>query len=93
MMTVLGSSCCVCGANDARALVDVVLLGGSQVTLCGSHELMHRRSPVHARTESHLREILGDRRERRDRRRVGDELGDALLAAFAGERRLADRRI
>ena len=29
MMTVLGSSCCVCGASDARALEDIVLIGGS----------------------------------------------------------------
>jgi hypothetical protein len=89
----LGSSCCVCGACDARALVDVVLMGGTRVTLCGSHDLMHRRSPVHARSVAHLRELLGNRRERRDRRSIGDELGDALTAAFSGDRRVADRRL
>jgi hypothetical protein len=89
----VGSSCCVCGTRDARALVDVVLIGGARVTLCGSHELMHRRSPVQARSAGQLRTLLGDRRGRRDRRTEGDELGAALTAAFSGSRRVADRRV
>lgn len=93
MMTVMGSSCCVCGESDARALVDIVLVGGVQATLCGSHSLMYRRSPAHGRTVAQLREILGDRRGRSERRNVGDELGDALAAAFSGDRRVADRRL
>ncbi len=93
MTKVLGSSCCVCGSRDARSLVDVVLIGGAQATLCGSHALMHRRSATQARTGVQLRELLGDRRGRRDRRTEGDELGAALTAAFSGDRRAADRRL
>jgi hypothetical protein len=82
----------VCGASDARTLVDVVLMGGARAILCGSHELMHRRSPVQARSGAQLREMLRDRRGRRDRRSEGDELGAALAAAFSGEKRDGDRR-
>jgi hypothetical protein len=90
---VSGSSCCVCGATDARALVDVVLMGGARATLCGSHALMHRRLPAQARSSAQLREMLGDRRGRSDRRMEGDELGAALTAAFSGDRRAGDRRL
>jgi len=90
---VSGSSCCVCGATDARSLVDVVLIGGAKATLCGSHALMHRRSPAQARSSAQLRQMLGDRRGRRDRRLEGDELGAALTAAFSGDRRAGDRRL
>jgi hypothetical protein len=97
MMTVLGSSCCVCGAGDARALVDVVLVGGSSATLCGSHALMHRRATVQARSTTQLREMLGDRRGRSDRRSTAgddcDELAAALASAFSGDQRVADRRL
>jgi hypothetical protein len=90
---VTGSSCCVCGATDARSLVDVVLIGGAKATLCGSHALMHRRSPAQARSSAQLRAMLADRRDRRDRRTEGDELGSELLAAFSGDRRAGDRRL
>jgi len=93
MMQVVGSSCCVCGANDARALVEVVLVSGSRATLCGSHALMHRRSREQARSASELRGLFRDRRGRRDRRGGEvDELGAALTAAFSGERRAGGRR-
>jgi hypothetical protein len=82
----------VCGVRDARALVEVVLRGGARATLCGSHALMHRRSPVQATSEAELRKLLRDRRGRRDRRESRDELGAALEAAFRGERRESDRR-
>jgi hypothetical protein len=88
-------ACCVCGVEDARALVGVVLLGGSRATLCGSHALMHRRSRSVARTERELRTELRDRRAdraARDRRGGADELGASLVVAFVGERRAADRR-
>ena len=88
-----GSSCCVCGESDGRALVDVVLMGGAQVTLCGSHDLMHRRAPTQARSGPQLREMLSERRGRRDRRSEGDELGALLTAAFSGDRRAGDRRV
>jgi hypothetical protein len=85
--------CCVCGASDARSLVDVILVGGAHATLCGSHALMHGRSRSAVRSESELRELLRDRRGRRDRRREGDELGEALMQAFQGERRDGERRL
>jgi hypothetical protein len=89
-----GPRCCVCGESDRRALVVVALSGGegSGATLCGSHELMHRRSGALARSEKELRELLRDRRARRERRLEGDELGAALTAAFNEERRAAERR-
>ncbi len=93
MMTVLGSSCSVCGASDARTLEDIVLIGGARATLCGSHALMHRRSPTQARSAAQLRQLLGNRRSRAERRSSGDELADALSAAFSGDRRVADRRL
>jgi hypothetical protein len=86
------TSCSVCGARDARALVEVTLRGGARTTLCGSHALIHRRSPVQATSEAELRKLLRDRRGRRDRRDSHDELGAALEAAFNGDRRGADRR-
>ncbi|MGH7436842.1 MAG: hypothetical protein ACRENE_14305 [Polyangiaceae bacterium] len=87
-----GSSCCVCGATDARALVEVSLVGGARATLCGSHALMHRRSPMDARSAADLKIRLSDRRRRSERRSDGDELGQSLSEAFAGERRAAGRR-
>jgi hypothetical protein len=93
MMTLVGSSCCVCGARDARALEDIVLIGGARVTICGSHALMHRRSCAQARSAAQLRQLIGERRGRSERRSTGDELADALTAAFSGDRRVADRRL
>jgi hypothetical protein len=85
--------CCVCGASDRRALVEVRLMGGESVRLCGSHALMHRRSTVQARSPLELRELLGDKRVRSERRDDnGDALGVALASAFAGERRASERR-
>jgi hypothetical protein len=91
MSKAIDGACCVCGAADARSLVQVTL-GGRRVTLCGSHALMYRRSPVQARSVPELRQLLSERRRRRERRHDGDALGAALSAAFAGERRSADRR-
>jgi hypothetical protein len=82
----------VCGENDQRALVGVVLAGGARATVCGSHALMHRRSATKASSEAELRELFRNRRGRRDRRHDGDELGAALTAAFHGDRRADDRR-
>jgi hypothetical protein len=83
--------CCVCGEGDRRALVEVGLRGGGRATLCGSHAVMHGRAAPGARSETELRALLRDRRGRL-RRHEGDALGDALTAAFSGERRTADRR-
>ncbi|HEY6458666.1 MAG TPA: hypothetical protein VIY73_00905 [Polyangiaceae bacterium] len=92
MTQAAGSSCCVCGATDARTLVDVVLRGGTRSTLCGSHAVMHRRSTIQATSELELRRLLRDRRGRRDRREENDELGAALNAAFNGDKRGPERR-
>ncbi|MGD0674669.1 MAG: hypothetical protein ABSC94_04580 [Polyangiaceae bacterium] len=92
MDQVVGTHCCVCGARDARTLVEVELAGGGRAILCGSHALMHRKSTVPALSEADLRVQLRDRRSRRDRRYEGDELGAALSAAFSGGRRIGDRR-
>jgi hypothetical protein len=90
-MTIL--ECCVCESSDRRALVEVALVGGERVTLCGSHALMHRRSPVQARSAEELRQRLRNKRARADRRDDGgDALGAALAAAFAGDRRGVQRR-
>jgi hypothetical protein len=88
----LGASCCVCGASDARTLVDVILVGGARATLCGSHATMQRRSKTRAHTPQELRESLRERRGRSDRREDGDELGIALEQAFQGDRREQERR-
>lgn len=86
------AACVVCGERDARALVEVALAAGAGAMLCGSHALMHSRARVPARTVAELRTQLQDRRGRRDRREEGDALGDALTAAFNGDRRGPGRR-
>jgi hypothetical protein len=85
--------CAVCDIRDARALVEVALASGTRVTLCGSHELMHRRSKTKAKTAADLRAAFGERRDR-ERRGKGevDELAARLSAAFGRERRGAERR-
>jgi hypothetical protein len=88
----LSAYCCVCGVRDVRALVDVMLVGGAHATLCGSHAIMHTRLSPGVRSEPELRELLCDRRGRRDRRQPGDELGVALEQAFSDQRRERDRR-
>lgn len=92
MLEASGSSCCVCGGRDARALVDVALSGGQQVTVCGSHALTFERHGGSARSVGELRAAVGERRGRRDRREEGDALGAALTAAFGGDKRVLDRR-
>jgi hypothetical protein len=92
MMQVARSACCVCGNSDSRALADVEIEGPTRVILCGTHALMYRRSGARSSSESELRALLRDRRGRRDPRQEGDELGAALMAAFAGNRRSKDRR-
>jgi len=93
-MTGLGK-CVICGENDARALCTTRLSRGDIVVVCGSHELMHRRSARKAETESELRSMLRDRRESRRRTPIPDELGARLIEAFSAssERRASgDRR-
>ena len=86
--------CAVCGMSDARALVAVSLSGGERATLCGSHELMHRRGGSKAATIAELRATFANRRgsERRGGPGEVDELAEALTAAFTRDRRAASRR-
>jgi hypothetical protein len=86
-------ACCVCGVRDARALTVVALATGLRVTLCGSHELMHRRAGGKARSVAELRAALGERRTMRRRAESeGDELAERLAAAFMSDRRVTERR-
>ncbi len=90
--------CVVCGANDARGAATTRLSTGEVVVVCGSHELMHRRSAKIARSVSDLKSLLSNRRSMRDRRSLqsgeeGDELGAQLSEAFATDQRnKSDRR-
>lgn len=76
-----------------------VRLGGEDVTLCGSHALMHRRAREQAKSIEELRAAVSNRRTRSERRGVEDrtlgeidELGLELSAAFSGERRRNSER-
>lgn len=87
--------CAVCGLRDARALVDVELAGGVRTVLCGTHDLMLRRSGASVRSADELKALLAERRKD-DRRAYGfeevDELAASLAAAFTRERRATERR-
>ena len=86
--------CAVCGMSDARGLVEVDLADEPCVTLCGTHELMHRRTGSCAQNVSELRDAFGDRRSTDRRGGPGeiDELAESLTSAFTRERRTAARR-
>lgn len=85
--------CVVCGERDERSLTTLKLADAARVVVCGSHDLVYRRSGTVARDVAELRAIARDRRERTHRRDEGDELGSQLSAAFAPDRRAAgDRR-
>jgi hypothetical protein len=89
-----GSCCAICGLGDARALVAVGLAGGVRTTLCGSHDLMHRRAGGAAASVTELRGMFADKRsnERRGGKGEVDELAEALSAAFCRDRRSSARR-
>lgn len=88
--------CVVCDERDRRALLDVKLTDGTKVSLCGTHELMHRRMGKPFTSAAELRRELGDRRGT-DRRATGaeeiDELAARLQSAFTLDRRGPDRRM
>jgi hypothetical protein len=83
----------VCGCDDGRALLEVEVEPGAETTLCGSHALILDRASERPGSAADLKEMLRDRRDPRERRVVGDELGDRLVAAFNVERRVGDRRV
>jgi hypothetical protein len=86
-------SCVVCGERDERALSTLKLGNGGRVAVCGSHDLIYRRSGRVAFNEEELRVLASDRRRRSVRRDQGDELGIQLMAAFSPDRRASgDRR-
>lgn len=88
-----GSACAVCGDTDVRALTTTRLASGDVLVVCGTHELMHRRASKVARSFEELRDLVRERRGRRERRRPrADELGAALDSAFRDERRAAGER-
>jgi hypothetical protein len=74
----------------------VDLKSGVRVTLCGSHDLMHRRSGGTARSIEELRAAFGERRDTDRRGRRGgaevDELAMRLSDAFTRDRRGGERR-
>jgi hypothetical protein len=80
--------------SDARGLIEVDLKDRSRIVLCGTHELMHRRSGESAASVTELRVAFGDRRSTDRRGGPGevDELAEALSNAFLSERRAASRR-
>src|SRR5260221_11861925 len=83
-----GSCCSVCGQTDVRALCTTRLSNGDVVVVCGTHELMHRRSRTLAATVGELTEIVRDRRARGRRiPQEGDDVAAQLSAAFRSERR------
>jgi hypothetical protein len=90
----IAGACVVCGETDSRALATTRLARGDVVVVCGTHELIHQRSAARARTIVELRALVGERRDRPERRAMGgDELGEALSAAFTKrELRTSDRR-
>jgi hypothetical protein len=97
-----GSShaCAVCGTRDQRVLSTILLAGGVTAVVCGSHELAFLRAARQPTSVGELRQTVGERRERTERRRPvrddvygADELAAQLAAAFTGERRTgSDRR-
>ena len=72
----------------------VDLKSGVRVTLCGTHELMHRRAGSRARSVEELRTAFKDRRgtDRRGYKGEVDELAQRLDAAFMKDRRGTERR-
>jgi hypothetical protein len=83
----------VCGERDERALSTLRLIDGTRVFVCGSHDLIYRRSGQTAGTVEELCSIARDRRgEQSVRRDMGDELGAQLASAFTKERRSGTER-
>jgi hypothetical protein len=86
--------CAICGQADLRALSTTRLARGEVVVVCGTHELMHRRSGRTAESLSDLQAMVRDRREARRRYPIADELGARLMEAFSTNRRSdGDRRV
>jgi hypothetical protein len=83
----------VCGSRDERALSTLKLLGGERIFVCGTHDLIYRRSGKTASSVEELCAIARDRRDQDGRRAdVDDELAAQLSAAFSRERRAGVER-
>lgn len=93
-MTLALKSCCVvCNLDDARSLSVTRLSTGETVVVCGSHELMHKRSSRTAASIAELRAMVKNRRHAIDRRSLQiDELGAQLSEAFSEEKREVNER-
>jgi len=93
MTEVLKSGCVICRTDDARALSTTRLSTGDSVVVCGTHELMHKRSARTAASIAELRSLLGNRRHSTDRRSLQiDELGAQLSEAFSDDKRAVNER-
>ncbi|MEO7111329.1 MAG: hypothetical protein ABI183_12895 [Polyangiaceae bacterium] len=87
------SGCVVCHLDDERSLSVTRLSTGETVVVCGSHELMHKRSSKTAQSVAELRAMVKNRRHAIDRRSLQiDELGAQLSEAFADEKRAVNER-
>ena len=86
-------SCAVCGTSDTRALLTIRLAAGEEATVCGTHDLMHRRAAAPAKTLAQLVGMFSNRRSFERRRGPSDDtLADALSEAFVRDRRATPRR-
>ena len=87
-------ACIVCKLADARALVVTELANGKRVVVCATHALVHERLGKRASNETELVRAARERRRPAERRESfpADELGVALIAGFAGERRAGNDR-
>ena len=84
----------MCGAKDERALSTLKLVSGLRVFVCGSHDLIYRRSGETASTVEELRDITRERRGEIPARRLDgdDELATQLATAFTADRRAGSER-
>jgi hypothetical protein len=89
----LRGACVVCGSSDARSLSTTLLADGSEVRVCGSHALSHRRAGRAARSVSELVSLTRDRRRAGERRSPAEDgLAATLTEAFSPKAARGDDR-